>query len=264
MRVAAVQFKGRRGEIERSQIEVVKLIREGLNWGAKIIVAPELACSEYLFDSIEDAALFAENEEGPLAQKLIPLAQEHQAWIVIGFIECTETQSILYNSALLISPRGEVSVYRKRLLYERDLSWATAGEGVNAYPLPLEQRQERALINTEDPTAPYPLFEVEGKRCTVGICMDLNDHRFTDFCAHAQIDLIAFPTNWLDQGESIYSYWVYVLQRAPQAILIAANSYGSEGDIQFRGESAILQIDPPTLLNFAHSEGDMVIGVDLL
>ena len=294
-RVAAIQFKGLRADPAAARTSLLESIKNALEWGAQLVVSPELACTQYLFSSREEATLYAEDEKGLLAQALKDLSIKYGAWLVVGFIEKGMSMSLeypdphLYNSALISSPKGVLTIYRKRLLYIEDERWATPGEGlharwnlhvgpppqalkvdlaVEAMPqieaspsstrLSIEGDQER-----EDPHPPYPLFEVNGLKMTVGICMDLNDPRFIAFCEAHKVELIAFPTNWIDEGHEVHSYWAHLLHRVSPATLIAANSYGREGDCQFRGESAILNISSYSLLAVAPSEGDHIIGVDL-
>jgi predicted amidohydrolase len=296
-RVAAIQFKGQRADPVAARASLLESIQDALDWGAQLVVSPELACTQYLFSSRNEASLYAENYEGLLAQALKKLSTKYEAWLVVGFIEKAlieppeSPDPHLYNSALILSPSGASTTYRKRLLYMEDERWATPGEGPHAqwsahvgpppHPLNIDLTVEEktkteaptasTILSTEsdqdievkDPNPPYPLFEVNGLQMTVGICMDLNDPRFIAFCEAHQVELIAFPTNWIDEGHEVHSYWAHLLHRVSPATLIAANSYGREGDCQFRGESAILNISSYSLLAVAPSEGDHIIGVDL-
>ena len=97
----------------------------------------------------------------------------------------------------------------------------------------------------------------------MGICMDLNDPRFIEFCSRTDVDLIAFPTNWIDEGKPVINYWAALLQGMNRATLLAANSYGVDGDYTLSGHSAILQATPPTLLGEAPKVGDYLITCTL-
>ena len=93
----------------------------------------------------------------------------------------------------------------------------------------------------------------------MGICMDFNDVRFLDFCVHSEVDLVIFPTNWIDEGKDVLQYWAAMLQGATRATLLAANSYGEDGSFHLYGHSAILRAHPPTLLGLAPKEGDCLM-----
>lgn len=227
MRVAAVQFKAR-ADPEAGRAALAEVVRHAAQ-NADLIVCPEMAISGYGFENPESVAGAAEEPDGPTARAL--RAAAGGAWVVYGFPERDGTR--LFNSAAILAPDGRLhGVYRKRLLFEADESWATPGD------------------------RDYPLVETEAGRFGVGICMDLNDDRFLEWCATAALDAIAFPTNWIQEDGSVWDYWRWrlytgwpveagvpqtVLQRRRvDAVLVGANSYGAEGAWMLRGESAIL------------------------
>jgi predicted amidohydrolase len=209
--VCAIQFKASQRH-HPTDINQLKILCDTGAQLADLVVCPELACTQYLFDSYDDAKPYAQMVNGPLLQMLQPIALRHQSVIVIGFIELG-TDQLLYNSALIIQADGSYLCYRKNLLFDADKSWASAGK------------------------TPYPIFKIKGYTTTVGICMDLNDNRFTSFCRKHQVEIIAFPTNWLDQNYHIQPYWAYRLDYP--CLLIAANTYGPEKTICFRGFTTI-------------------------
>jgi len=247
VRVSAVQFRGRRDSVEERRAALVAHVRRALEGGARLVVAPELCCTGYIFRDDGDARHYAEGAAGPLAAALAPLAAAHGAWVVAGVIEGARDGGPLYNSALLAAPSGEVSFYRKRLLYDEDTRWARAGE-------------------RPDGLDPYPLFAVDGRRATVGICMDLNDERFVSFCRRQRVELIAFPTNWVNEGLSVADYWAWRLAGCA-ATLVAANSFGVERQwgraVSFSGHSAILNASSLDLLALAPRRGDGLLTADV-
>jgi len=136
-----------------------------------------------------------------------------------------------------LDPQGKTAfVYRKTLLYDADLHWATPGD------------------------SGYPLLECDGERFTVGICMDLNDDNFIDWLREVRPRVLAFPTNWISEGVSVWPYWAWRLQDTGVA-LVAANSYGPDGDVTFTGESAV--IDGRTVLGAAPDVGDGYLQIDV-
>lgn len=242
MRVALIQYKGDKERWLEHQRSLTSAIRRALLKGARLVVTPEMACTGYLFQDEREAGAFAERPGSPWAVELCSLAQQHQAHLIVGVIE--RNASGLYNSAWHISSNGALTSYHKRLLYCEDERWAQSGA----------EARYKGLK--------YPVFEVEGRRATLAICMDLNDDEFIEHCHEQQPELIAFPTNWVDQGEEVSPYWAWRLQGL-KCHLLAANTYGSEAQVQFRGESAVLLSEPPTLLALAPKEGDLLIELDL-
>ncbi len=231
-RVAAIQYKPHKLEPQRSREELATLIEQAAQNNAKIVVCPEMAISGYLFKNKESASLFAEEPRGDTFQYFAPIAKKYQIYIICGYIEKESHSENLYNSAMVISPQGDLIVsYRKVLLYNADLVWATPGRE-------------------------YFLIETEYGSLTVGICMDLNDVHFPLFLLKERPVITAFCTNWLDQGEEVLPYWQMRLY-GYSGIFIAANTWGIDHpynadkdetsqiyplseEVEFSGKSAIL------------------------
>ena len=233
MRVAAVQFKPVRGAQVEALTRLQALARRGA--GAELIVLPEMASTGYVFANRAEIAVVAEDVDGPTFTALSPVARELGAWVVVGFAE--RANDAFFNSALVIDPTGARRfVYRKTLLYDADVPWATPGD------------------------SGYRVFDTEHGSFTLGICMDLNDDRFVAWCRGAAARVVALPTNWLDEGEDVWSYWMWRMLGVPSA-LVAANTYGPEGALAFRGESAI--IDRLRVLATAPATGDTVLSAEL-
>lgn len=235
MRVAAVQYKAIQGAHEASLAGLVRLADEAAA-AADLLVLPEMAVTGYGFDDPKSVRAVAEVARGPTFEALAAIARAHACWIVSGFPE--EAGERLYNSAHVIEPSGELAfVYRKTLLYEADLPWASPGD------------------------SGWRTFETSGGTFAVGICMDLNDDGFIAWLTERRPRALAFPTNWIDQEETPWNYWAWRMIDTGAAI-IAANSYGPEGALKLRGESAI--IDGTTLLAAAPPTGDGVLRAELL
>ncbi|MCB9672953.1 MAG: carbon-nitrogen hydrolase family protein [Alphaproteobacteria bacterium] len=250
MRVAAVQHKAR-PSFDASVQSLARVVRAAA--GADLIVAPEMALRGYAFTSLAAVEAVAEPADGPTLAALGPLAREVGAWLVVGFPE--RDGDALHNSALIVAPDGQLAhVYRKSLLFEADLPWATAG------------RHD------------YPLVDTGRGVFTVGICMDLNDDRFLAWCAARRPDVIAFPTNWIQEDGSLQAYWQTRLAtgwsedwahlpevvpgRAPvDAVIVGANSYGREGAWDLRGQSSI--VSRRRVYGVADRTGDSVLIADL-
>ena len=261
--VGVIQFKGDRAAYEESQDRLIDAIESAGEHGVKILVCPECACSEYCFDSKEDALPYSETLDGQFADRVSLITRQYHFWCFVGVVERDHEQR-LFNTVFTFDPSGSRYRYRKRLLFDADNTWAESGD-VHPAELPvtitLDPTRRGALLHDSRP--PYPIFDVFGWRTTVGICMDLNDPRFIDFCEQAEVELIAFPTNWIDQGYDVIPYWAHVLRDVNRATLLAANSYGEDGPFCLRGRSAILQADPPTLFGLAPASGDYLITCQL-
>lgn len=214
MRVAAVQFKAERGDPSRALTRLVPLALRAAR-GAELVVLPELAATGYVYPSLSAIRRVAEPARGPTLAALSPVAREAGAWLVCGFPE--EAGQRVYNSALVIDPRGDLRfVYRKTLLFEADLPWATPGD------------------------SGYRAFDTGRGTFAVGICMDLNDDRLLLWCRLARVDVLAMPTAWVDEPRSVWPYWAR-RARAAGVALVAADTWGAEDDRRFAGVSAVVE-----------------------
>lgn len=245
MKLAAVQYRPPKGEPDRARADLVSLLAEAGAQGADLVVFPEMATSGYVWRSPAELAPFAEAPTGPTFQALAAGAQTHGCWVVCGFPErgaasASPTGALrarLHNSALIISPTGElVACYRKVLLYEADYDWAQPGH-------------RRILCDT-----------TSLGRLAPGICMDLNDHRFVTHLIADRVDVCAFCTNWVEEGIDVHAYWQDRLQRW-SGWFVAANAWGEDRGTHFSGRSAILAPDG-SVAAAAPEEGDRVILVD--
>ena len=238
MRVAAVQFKPPKGDGKTARLRLQSLARHAAE-GADLVVLPEMAATGYVFDGPDAIRPGAEDPDGPTFQALAAVAREAGVWVVGGFPERAGAR--LFNSALIIDPAGALAgVYRKTLLFDADLPWATPGD------------------------SGYMRFETGAGAFGVGICMDLNDDDFVAWVARADVRAVAFPTNWLLQPESgvdVWEYWAWRMNDAPDTALIAANTYGPEAEIAFCGRSAIMR--NWTVMAHAPATGDGIIRATL-
>lgn len=235
MRVAAVQFRPTKGDKFGALNALIDFAEQAGRERAELIVMPEMAATGYVFRDRRAVDMVSEPARGETFAALAPVAKAHRSWIVCGIAERDADKR--FNSAIVIDPSGVLRfTYRKTMLYELDRTWAEVGD------------------------SGYAVFDAVGGRFTVGICMDLNDDRFTGWCETADARAIAFPTNWLDQGRRIWDYWLGRLERVPSA-LIAANTWGVEENVPFRGESAIL--DGHVVRGMAPRRGDALVMADL-
>lgn len=234
MHVAAVQYKAEKGRFQASLSALLVLAGEAAEH-ADLVVLPEMAVTGYTFASHGEARAVAELPTGPTFQALSEIAIAHDAWIVAGFPELAGEH--LYNSALVIDPRGELQFcYRKTLLFEADWPWATPGD------------------------SGYRAFDTGRGAFGVGICMDINDDGFVRWASEAQIDVIAFPTNWVEEGAPVWAYWRWRLAGL-HAALVAANSYGIDGGYKLSGRSAV--IAGGLVVANAGPVGDLVIRAEI-
>lgn len=233
LRVAAIQYRPPKNDPTLARAELRALFEQALREGARVVVAPEMATSGYVWKDEDEIRPLAEEADGPTRAMLSDLAERHGATLVAGFVErCGDA---LFNAAHVVSSGREPVVYRKRLLFELDMVWAAAGD---------------RYVTVETPLG----------RATPAICMDLNDDRFVAYIERERPDAVLFCANWLDQGLDIVPYWRARLGRW-RGWFVAANTWGAERGIQFRGHSTILAPDGSVAAQ-ASARGDAVIIID--
>jgi len=247
MILSAIQFRPPKGRPHAARLALRVLIDDAGKQGADVIVCPEMATTGYIWESPSELGPHAERPKGETYRMLAEAARKHAAWIVCGFPEIFvqpaqksrsgKSMATLHNSALVVSPLGElVTCYRKVLLYEADEKWASPG-------------WRRSVVPTEH-GALVP-----------GVCMDLNDEGFIGFLREMKPELVAFCTNWLEEGVPVHEYWRMRLSGV-RSHVVAANSWGEDGDVTFCGRSAILGPSGEVIVE-APAEGDAVLVAEV-
>ncbi len=245
MRIAASQFKADKRDQAASLRRLLALCEQAAEQGATLIVCPEMAHTGYLFTDPADVRRVAEPLHGPSFEQLATVAKRYGCTLVSGYPELVEQARTvrLYNSARVIGPDGSLLYnYRKRLLFDADETWALPGD------------------------TPYPQLRLPWGDLTAGICMDLNDDRFIRHLGESQCSVIAFCTNWLEEGLELHRYWRYRLLGV-RSLFVAANTYGEEtcpGHERtcFAGQSAIFDGSGRPLA-VAPREGDAIVSADV-
>lgn len=83
-----------------------------------LLVLPELFSTGYLFLSRDEVDAAAEDADGPTVAFLRDAARHRGAWICAGFVE--RAGDARYNASALAGPGGELHVYRKVHLFDRE------------------------------------------------------------------------------------------------------------------------------------------------
>ena len=232
MKLAAVQYRPPKGDTPRARRELAELIAQAGD--VDLVVCPEMATCGYVWDSPQQVFPHTEPADGPTLRMLAERAKAQRTWIVCGYAE--RATDGLYNAALIVSPDGElVSSYRKVLLYELDLAWARMGRQHEAHATGLG-------------------------RLVPGICMDLNDDRFALHLHRSKADVVAFCTNWVEEGHDILPYWRWRMA-GWEGWFVAADCWGQDRGTTFYGRSAILR-PGGDVAAIAPATGDTVLVVD--
>ena len=94
---------------------------------ADLLVLPELFNTGYIFSDKEELKSLAEKvPEGKTTDFLFQLCQKRKINLVYGIAE--EDDDRIYNSAVFLTPEGEIGVYRKLHLFDQEKSFFTPGD----------------------------------------------------------------------------------------------------------------------------------------
>lgn len=233
-----------------------------------IIVFPEMSLSGYIFKDLEDIKPYTSlYNEGIQYEFISNISKKLKCYCFLGYAEVTK-EGKYYNSCFIITPEGvSLPSYRKKFLFTDDERWSLEGDEFGYMEIKNKQNQIIKL--------------------GIGICMDINPYKFkspynkmefANHCLNKNVDIIVFPTNWLDQDpenlsqKHVYELWNYWLDRMTPYIknknllgnknvyLLAANRIGKEFETTFYGCSCILQLSPePQIIQGAGSKNEIIL-----
>ncbi|MFN8586982.1 MAG: nitrilase-related carbon-nitrogen hydrolase [Candidatus Eisenbacteria bacterium] len=214
LRIAFVQG---RPEFGRTEDNLERGLALAATAEAELVVIPELWSTGYVFSSKRELAALAEDPRtGATARALAWAAKREKRWYVAGFAEAARGGRV-YNSAMLVGPRGLVTVYRKLHLFEREHEWFEPGD------------------------LPLSVHKVAAARVGLLICFDWRFPETARALALMGADVIAHPSN-LVYPNAQEAMRVRGLEN--RVYVVTANRTGTEkrpgGTVPFTGRSQIV------------------------
>ena len=219
--------------LEQNRDHLCQLADQLFGGGAELVVLPECANSQYFPASAQMAAALAEPLDGPSVRRWEMLAAARSGYIVGGILE--QAQDGIYNTAVLVGPRGLLGRYRKMHRFGWEREWLCAGDDLPVFDLP-----------------------DLGIRLGMLICYDLRFTGAVNALALSDIDLLAVPTTWTSIGKRILWDWhgyapqdhlVIGYAYAHHIAVICSDRVGQEGTVTFLGASIAV-----------HPGGEVAIG----
>jgi len=123
VKVGYVQFRPKFGDKEYNGS---KMIDMASTLDAEVIVFPELANTGYVFKSKEEIVTLAEPYDGPSIKRMQEFSKRKGALLAFGFAE--RFGDVFYNSAAVVTPEGEVKIYRKVHLFNEEKVYFNRGD----------------------------------------------------------------------------------------------------------------------------------------
>jgi len=236
--VALAQINCRAGDKEYNIDLMEKNIRQAKERGANLVIFPELSLTGYV---IRDLLYeLAEPIPGPSIRYLEEIAEKENVHVVLGTLERSEKASaVLYNTAVLIGPKGFIGKYRKMHLPSHSVFE--------------EKRHFR-------PGYQAPTFDTDIGKLGLMICYDLFFPETTRLLTLEGSEFIIC----ISASPVIRRKFFEVLTTARAientVFLAYVNLVGSENSLQFWGGSRIIAPNGDVILQAKYDEKDLVVG----
>jgi len=244
VRVACVQMAPKVGEKTNNLTSSLNRIAEAGNKGADLVVLPELCNSGYVFESRTEAFALAEPiPDGPTVQAWAKAAAEHNLYLVAGIAERVE--DALYNSAVLIGPKGHIGTFRKVHLWNAENLFFEPGN------------------------VGFPVFKTPIGRIGMAICYDGWFPETYRLCALAGADIVCVPTNWVPipgqapDREAMANLLVMAAAHCNSLFIAAADRIGVEREQPFEGQSLIASYTGWPIAGPASRDKEEIIYADI-
>ena len=212
MKIGYIQFRPRFGEKERNLKRAIRFLEKGASQEADLMVLPELFNTGYVFRSKDEVERLSEKvPEGETTKTLAVFADENHLHIVAGV--CEKSGDKFFNSAVLVSPDGNVSVYRKTHLFYEEKIWFSPGN------------------------SSFPAYDVGKARIGIMICYDWFFPEVIRILSLRGAQIICHPSNL------VLPYCQKAMLGAAvqnRVFIITANRVGTEGGVRFTGKSQIV------------------------
>lgn len=213
--IAVVQMKPKLGEAEENLVKMSETISKiASQQRVDLIVFPELITSGYEL-GVRFTEL-AQRVPGPTINLIAQRANEYGVFIAFGMVTKEKVESVLYNSAILVGPDGELlDAYNK--IHLRGEERMAFREGFKLPIIPTEIGNIGLMIG-------YDLAFPEVSR---SLALD-------------GADIICVMANW--EAAQIDEWKTYVRARAYEnsVFIAAANRIGEDVTLNFGGESMVV------------------------
>src|SRR5258708_35129736 len=172
IRIACIQMQPAMAKVEANVAHSLGLIGRAVELGAKLVVAPELSNTGYMFQSREEAFALSESiPTGPTVKAWCGIAAKHGLHLVAGI--CERDGAKLFNSAVLIGPAGYIGTFRKVHLWNEENLYFEPGD------------------------LGFPVFHTAIGRVGMAICYDGWFPETYRLAALQGADIVCVPTNWV-------------------------------------------------------------------
>ncbi len=222
----------------------VQAVTDAADAGCQLVVLPELANAGYITtwsaDFARDYYRNAETIPGPFTKSLIEAAGRTKTHVVVGVAERDpKIDGLLYNTALLITPAGEVHRHRKIHL----------------------PREEKRYFGEGDRLEPFPTGL---GRIGLLICADNSFPEAARLLSLRGAQLLAIPYAAERKANAVLYQQMAAIRAYENQVFVAfANRCGRQGEVIFAGTSSIAGPDGTVLAELGGEPGLAWADLDL-
>jgi predicted amidohydrolase len=236
-KIACVQMDVTIGDVEANLRTIGHRLSEATDAAAELVIFPECALTGYCFESLEEAAPFAESIDGPSSEAIAEACHKTGAYAVVGFIE--KDGSNFYNSAMLVGPNGIAGSYRKVHL---------PFLGVDRFLKPGDRQ--------------FSIVELPLGKIAINICYDASFPEAARSLKLLGAELIVLPTNWPTGAWRTAEFIINARACENHVNFAAVNRVGVERGWQFIGRSKVVDYNGDTLAE-ASRENEQLLFVEV-
>lgn len=235
--VAAVQMNPKLKMISENLNTCLCKIEDVAKKGAALIAFPELTLSGYIYENRDEVLSIAETIPGPSINKIAEKCVSLKTHVIIGLIERDNEK--IFNSAVLIGPRGILGKYRKTHL-----------------PLCGADRfVERGDI-------PYEVIQTDVGKLGIQICYDVQHPEGVRCLALKGAEIVVNIANYPLGVEFMADFVLHTRVLENRVHILTCDRIGIERGVRFIGTSMILDADN-TILSRARGEQIIYAKLDL-
>jgi 5-aminopentanamidase len=218
-KVAGVQMDITLAEKETNLRRMAEFLGQAASEGARLAVFPECALAGYCFESLEEAAAYAEPIPGPSTAWMSDVCRRMDAFSVYGMLE----------------PEGVINSYRKvHLPYL----------GIDRFTTPGDR--------------PFDVASAGQVRVGMHICYDGAFPEAARSMALLGADLVVLPTNWPPGAECTAAHVSNTRALENHVYFMAVNRVGVERGFRFIGGSRICDPSGTTLAEAPHHDEEIL------
>ena len=237
-KVALAQISCKRGDKKANIQKIEEYTAKAQQHNAELVIFPELSLTGYMIR--DELYELAEHVPGPSTAAIEKIAKKHEAFIVFGIPELSDkTQATLYNTAVLVGPKGFVGKYRKMHLPTHSVF------------------EEKRYFR---PGYQAGVFDTELGKIGLIVCYDLFFPELSRLIRLEGARLIVCISASPAVRRTFFEILTAARAMENTAFLAYVNLVGIENGLQFWGGSRLIGPDGRVLAIARYDDEDLVIG----